>query len=72
MRGLRLRAGLWLLAGAIYLVSPLDLVPDLAPFIGWIDDALVVIVALQRAFSALRGLRRRAADGPVRGSPATR
>jgi uncharacterized membrane protein YkvA (DUF1232 family) len=33
----------WLapLLGLIYLVSPLDLLPDFLPIIGWMDDLLV-------------------------------
>jgi uncharacterized membrane protein YkvA (DUF1232 family) len=42
-RGLRLR--LWLLLA--YLLSPLDLVPDVLPVIGWADDVVVVAWALR-------------------------
>lgn len=27
---------------AAYLISPLDLIPDVFPLIGWLDDALIV------------------------------
>ncbi|MGY1743183.1 MULTISPECIES: YkvA family protein [unclassified Blastococcus] len=50
-RGVRLR--LWLLLA--YLLSPLDLVPDVVPVLGYADD--VVVVAL-----ALRAVVRRAGD----------
>ena len=26
----------------LYLVSPIDLIPDLIPFVGWLDDLVVV------------------------------
>jgi uncharacterized membrane protein YkvA (DUF1232 family) len=42
-RGVRLR--LWLLLG--YLVSPIDLVPDFIPVIGFADDALVTSLVLR-------------------------
>ena len=42
-RGVRLR--LWLLLA--YLVSPLDLVPDIVPVIGYADDVVVVAWALR-------------------------
>lgn len=42
-RGVRLR--LWLLLG--YLASPLDLVPDVLPVIGYADDAIAVAVVLR-------------------------
>jgi uncharacterized membrane protein YkvA (DUF1232 family) len=33
----------WLviLGTALYLVSPLDISPDIIPFVGWIDDGLI-------------------------------
>jgi uncharacterized membrane protein YkvA (DUF1232 family) len=42
-RGLRVR--LWLLLA--YLVSPLDLVPDFIPVVGYVDDAIIVGVVLR-------------------------
>jgi uncharacterized membrane protein YkvA (DUF1232 family) len=33
----------WVVAGSIvYLVSPLDISPDIFPVIGWIDDGIVI------------------------------
>jgi uncharacterized membrane protein YkvA (DUF1232 family) len=41
-----------LVAGAIaYIVSPLDLIPDFIPFLGEVDDAFLLITALQRLIS---------------------
>jgi uncharacterized membrane protein YkvA (DUF1232 family) len=42
-RGVRVR--LWLLLA--YLLSPIDLVPDVLPVIGWADDAVVVALVLR-------------------------
>ena len=42
-RGVRVR--LWLLVG--YLLSPVDLVPDVVPVLGYADDVVVVAVALR-------------------------
>ncbi len=36
------RAKLLLAALAVYLVTPLDLIPDFIPFFGWLDDAVLV------------------------------
>lgn len=33
------------LGGLLYVLLPLDLVPDLFPFLGWLDDAAVVALA---------------------------
>ena len=35
--------------GAIYTLNPIDLVPDSIPFIGYIDDALVLKFCLKQA-----------------------
>src|SRR5262249_35654536 len=35
-----------LAAAAVYLASPLDLIPDFIPLVGYLDDALVVAVVL--------------------------
>lgn len=42
-RGVRVR--LWLLLA--YLASPVDLVPDVVPVLGWADDAVVVVLVLR-------------------------
>lgn len=42
-RGVRVR--LWLLLG--YLASPVDLVPDVVPVLGWADDAVLVVWVLR-------------------------
>jgi uncharacterized membrane protein YkvA (DUF1232 family) len=36
------------LAAAAYIVSPIDFVPDLIPFLGEIDDLFLLVLALQR------------------------
>lgn len=41
----RLRARLWFLV--LYLVMPIDVVPDFIPVIGYADDAAVVILVLR-------------------------
>jgi uncharacterized membrane protein YkvA (DUF1232 family) len=39
-------AKLAMLAAAIYLASPIDLVPDFIPFVGYLDDLLLAAVVL--------------------------
>jgi uncharacterized membrane protein YkvA (DUF1232 family) len=41
-------------AALLYLVSPLDIIPDFIPGIGWIDDALVLSLAISVARVDLR------------------
>jgi uncharacterized membrane protein YkvA (DUF1232 family) len=40
---------IWLIALMIYLVLPIDLIPDFIPVIGYADDAIIVAVALRYA-----------------------
>lgn len=47
-RGVRVR--LWLLLA--YLASPVDLVPDVLPVIGWADDVVVVALVLRAVVRA--------------------
>ena len=42
-RSIRIR--LWLLL--IYLISPIDLIPDFIPVLGYADDAIIIAIALR-------------------------
>ena len=44
------RRTLWFLGG--YLASPIDIVPDFIPVIGYADDAIVAAIALRRVVRA--------------------
>ena len=50
-----------LLAGAAYLVSPIDLVPGIIPVAGQLDDAFVVLLAIRLALAGLPVADREAA-----------
>ena len=39
--------------GLIYLVSPLDLIPDWIPVLGWLDDGIVLLLLLKLAYRLL-------------------
>jgi uncharacterized membrane protein YkvA (DUF1232 family) len=54
-RGVRIRLGLLL----AYLASPIDLIPDFIPVLGYADDAII-------ATAVLRSMVRRAGLAPVR------
>jgi uncharacterized membrane protein YkvA (DUF1232 family) len=58
---LAVRVGLWLLLG--YLLSPVDLVPDVVPVLGYADDVVVVALALRSV------VRRAGADALSRSWP---
>lgn len=40
---------IWLFVLLIYLISPIDLIPDFIPVLGYADDAIVVAVVLRFA-----------------------
>jgi uncharacterized membrane protein YkvA (DUF1232 family) len=40
---------IWLAILLVYLISPIDVIPDFIPVLGYADDALVVAVALRFA-----------------------
>ncbi|MDL5037856.1 YkvA family protein [Comamonas resistens] len=49
---------------ALYVVSPIDFIPDAIPVLGWLDDGLIGYLLLQLAFKflpeeLLSSLRRR-------------
>lgn len=40
---------IWLLVLLVYLLSPIDLIPDFIPVLGYADDAIIVAVVLRFA-----------------------
>jgi uncharacterized membrane protein YkvA (DUF1232 family) len=57
LRDARTPAGakLAILAAGIYVLSPVDLVSDLLPVLGWIDDGVVAVLLLRLATRLLPG-----------------
>jgi uncharacterized membrane protein YkvA (DUF1232 family) len=45
-RKVKLKAALILAILVFYLLDPLDIIPDIVPILGWLDDLVVVPVAL--------------------------
>ncbi len=37
------------IAAALYVISPVDFIPDLIPLLGWLDDGLVAMLLLKWA-----------------------
>ncbi len=41
------------LLAAVYIVSPVDLIPDVIPILGWLDDGVISIMLFKLAFKLL-------------------
>ena len=58
------------LLAVLYVLSPIDLVSDFIPLLGWLDDGVVAYLLLQLAFKfvppALMGALRSKVDARVR------
>ena len=39
-------AWLWIVMVVFYTISPLDIVPDIIPIYGWIDDGLILVISI--------------------------
>ncbi len=48
-----------LLGTLFYFVSPIDIVPDVFPIIGWVDDGLVATIAITEVTQMLMERKRR-------------
>ncbi|MFM2304110.1 MAG: hypothetical protein RLZZ135_1520 [Cyanobacteriota bacterium] len=46
----------WVVAGSlVYLVSPIDISPDVFPIVGWIDDGIVISLLIAEVSQIVKG-----------------
>lgn len=57
-RQLQISAIASMVVGLIYLLLPVDIVPDAIPVAGWIDDAVAILVAVANAIRLLAKMRK--------------
>jgi uncharacterized membrane protein YkvA (DUF1232 family) len=44
---------IWIVAALNYLIDPYDLIPDMTPFLGFVDDAIVVGFVVEKTLQTL-------------------
>ena len=54
---LEVKSKLLIMGGLLYFVVPTDFVPDFVPFLGYIDDGIVLTAIARRVFSELQRFR---------------
>ena len=69
-KALKTRALLTALAGLLYGASPIDVLPDVLPLLGLVDDALIVPILLGLAYFQFRK-GKRLETAPVPGTGKT-
>ncbi len=47
----------FLVAAALTLLLPIDLIPDTIPLVGWLDDLAAVVVLIQELLRVIRNRR---------------
>ncbi len=60
-----LSAKILLVAAIVYFLSPIDLIPDFIPVIGYVDDLIIVPTLIWLAFRQIEAARRAAENREV-------
>lgn len=45
----KLKLGITIAVGILYLIVPTDILPDTMPLIGWIDDIIAILLVIANA-----------------------
>ena len=45
----KLKLGITIAVGILYLIVPIDLLPDTMPLVGWIDDIIAILLVIANA-----------------------
>lgn len=53
----KLKLGITVAVGILYLIVPIDLLPDAMPLIGWIDDIIAILLVIANAVRVTNKLK---------------
>lgn len=53
----KLKLGITITVGILYLIVPTDLLPDTMPLIGWIDDIIAILLVIANAVRVTNKLK---------------
>lgn len=54
---LKISAIISIVVALVYLLIPVDVVPDAVPVVGWIDDAIAILVAVANTIRLVAKMR---------------
>ena len=53
----KLKLGITIAVGILYLIVPTDLLPDTMPLVGWIDDIIAILLVIANAVRVTNKLK---------------
>ena len=53
----KLKLGITITVGILYLIVPTDLLPDTMPLVGWIDDLIAILLVIANAVRVTNKLK---------------
>ena len=53
----KLKLGITIAVGILYLIVPTDLLPDAMPLVGWIDDIIAILLVIANAVRVTNKLK---------------
>ena len=53
----KLKLGITITVGILYLIVPTDLLPDTMPLVGWIDDIIAILLVIANAVRVTNKLK---------------
>ena len=61
----KLKLGITIAVGILYLIVPTDLLPDTMPLIGWIDDIIAILLVIANAVRVTNKLKKKNYTPPL-------